>query len=109
VVTAGVERVGVVRVPPLVSVPPAEPFPPPHAARKPTANNAIIAAAPRGSNEKRAPTQTRSHPRATDPSPNRDEPRRCTHRSPCSGDVSLQVLRHRRHEARKRPATSAPS
>ena len=80
-VTVGVDRVGVVRVPPLVSVPPAEPFPPPHAARKPTANNAIIAAAPRRSNEKWArlvTTHERSHSRATDPSPNRDEPRGCT-------------------------------
>jgi len=63
-VTVGVDRVGVVRVPPLVSVPPAEPFPPPHAARKPTVNNAIIAAAPRRSNEKWArlvTTNERSH------------------------------------------------
>ena len=49
--TEGVGRVGVVRVPALVSVPPAEPFPPPHAARKPTASNDIIAAAPRRCNE----------------------------------------------------------
>jgi hypothetical protein len=78
VVTEGVVRVGVVRVPALVSVPPAEPFPPPHAARKPTANNAIIAATPRGSKEKWArldTTQKRSHSRPADPSPNRDEPR----------------------------------
>ena len=102
-VTVGVERVGVVRVPPLVSVPPAEPFPPPHAARKPTANNAIIVAAPRRSTEKWArlvTTHERSHSRATDPSPNRDEPR--SHddsrprRSSCSGEVSRQILRHRR-------------
>ena len=80
-VTVGVDRVGVVRVPPLVSVPPAEPFPPPHAARKPTANNAIIAAAPRCSNDtgtRLVTTHERSHSRATDPSPNRDEPRTCT-------------------------------
>jgi hypothetical protein len=80
-VTVGVERVGVVRVPPLVNVPPAEPLPPPHAARKPTANNAIIVAALRRSNEKWArpvTTHERSHSRATDPSPNRDEPRSCT-------------------------------
>ena len=79
-VTEGVDRVGVVRVPPLVSVPPAESFPPPHAARKPTANNAIIAAAPPRSNEKArlVTTHERSHSRATDPSPNRDEPRSCT-------------------------------
>jgi hypothetical protein len=78
-VTVGVDRVGVVRVPPFVSVPPADPFPPPHAARKPTANNAIIAAALRRSNEKCArlvTTNQRSHSRATGPSPNRDE--RCT-------------------------------
>ena len=76
-VTVGVDRVGVVRVPPLVSVPPAEPFPQPHAARKPTANKAIIAAAPRRSNEKWArlvTTHRRSHSKATEPSPNRDEP-----------------------------------
>ena len=80
-VTVGVDRVGVVRVPPLVSVPPAEPFPPPHAARKPTANNAIIAAAPRRSNDtgtRLVTTHERSQSRATDPSPNRDEPRSCT-------------------------------
>ena len=80
-VTVGVDRVGVVRVPPLVSVPPSEPFPPPQAARKPTENNAIIAAAPRRSNEKWAQlvtTHERSHSRATDPSPNRDELRSCT-------------------------------
>jgi hypothetical protein len=51
-------------------------------------------------------THKRSHSRATDPSPNRDEPRSCTGddnsyphadaRSSCSGDVSRQVLRHRR-------------
>jgi hypothetical protein len=38
-------------------------------------------------------THERSHSRATDPSPNRDEPRSCT---ACSGEVSRQVLRHRR-------------
>jgi hypothetical protein len=77
--TEGVARVGVVRVPALDSVPPAEPFPPPHAARKPTANNAISAAAPRGSRDKWArlvTTHERSHSRAADPSPNRDEQRR---------------------------------
>jgi len=76
VVTDGVERVGVVRVPPLVSVPPAEPLPPPHAARKPTANNAIIPAAPRRSNEKArlVTMHERSHSRATVPSPEQDEP-----------------------------------
>ena len=52
--SVGVDRVGVVSVPPFVSVLTAEPFPPPHAARKPTASNAIIAAAPRRSNEKSA-------------------------------------------------------
>jgi hypothetical protein len=60
-VTAGVDRVGVVTedvrvgvapVPALVRVPSAEPFPPPHAARDPTASDAIIAAATRRSNGK---------------------------------------------------------
>src|SRR5580765_6070718 len=51
-VTVGVDRVGVVPVPAFVSVPPAEPFPPPHAARKPIASNASIAAAPRQPDEK---------------------------------------------------------
>jgi hypothetical protein len=63
-VTVGVDRVGVVRVPPLVSVPPADPLPPPHAARNATANNAIIAATPRRSNEKwdrLVTTNERSH------------------------------------------------
>jgi hypothetical protein len=50
--TVGVDRVGVVRVPALVCVPTAEPFPPPHAARNPSANSATIAAPPRRFNGK---------------------------------------------------------
>jgi hypothetical protein len=74
--TVGVDRVGVVRVPALVSVPPTEPSPPPHAARKPTANNGIIAAAPRQSNGNRirlVTTHAPSHSRVADPSPDPDE------------------------------------
>jgi hypothetical protein len=79
--TVGVDRVGVVRVPALVRVPTAEPFPPPQAARNPSANNATIAAPPRRSNGKWArlvTTRGRSHARAADLSPNQDEPRSCT-------------------------------
>jgi hypothetical protein len=79
--TVGVDRVGVVRVPALVRVPTAEPFPPPQAARNPSANNATIAAPPRRSNGKLArlvTTRRRSHARAADLSPNEDEPRSCT-------------------------------
>jgi hypothetical protein len=46
VVTVGVDRVGVVRVTEFVRVATAEPFPPPHADRSPTANTASIAVAP---------------------------------------------------------------
>ena len=111
-VTVGVERVGVVRVP-LVSVPPAEPFPPPHAARKPTANNAIIAAAPRRSNEKWARLVTmheRSHSRATVPSPEQDEPLAHTLAADHPVRVTCRVSSYDivGHEDRKWPATVGP-
>jgi hypothetical protein len=81
VATEDVGRVGVARVPALVRVPTAEPFPPPHAARKPSTSNAIIAAPPRRSNGKWArlvTTRRRSQARAADLSPNQDESRSCT-------------------------------
>jgi UTP-glucose-1-phosphate uridylyltransferase len=46
VVTEGAVRVGVVRVSELVRVPTAEPLPPPHAVRSPTANTVSNAAPP---------------------------------------------------------------
>ena len=112
VVTDGVERVGVVRVPPLVSVPPAEPLPPPHAARKPTANNAIIPAAPRRSNEKArlVTMHERSHSRATVPSPEQDEPLAHTLAADHPVRVTCRVSSYDivGHEDRKWPATVGP-
>jgi len=111
-VTVGVDRVGVVRVPPLVSVPPAEPFPPPHAARKPTANNAIIPAAPRQSNEKArlVTMHERSHSRATVPSPEQDEPLPHTLAADHPVRVTCRVSSYDivGHEDRKWPATVGP-
>jgi hypothetical protein len=106
VVTDGVERVGVVRVPP------AEPFPPPHAARKPTANNAIIPAAPRRSNEKArlVTMHERSHSRATVPSPEQDEPLAHTLAADHPVRVTCRVSSYDivGHEDRKWPATVGP-
>jgi hypothetical protein len=79
VVTVGVDRVGSVRDPEPGSVPTADPFPPPHAARNPAANNPIMAAAASRLNETWARlvnTSRRSHRSAVDPSPDRDELRR---------------------------------
>jgi hypothetical protein len=99
-VTVGVERVGVAGVPAPVSVPTAEPFPPPHAARNPTVSNPITAVEASRSNEtwtRPVNTSRRSHRSAAGPSPDRDELRR-SHWS-CAQPAAVP----RGHSPRDRP------
>jgi hypothetical protein len=73
-VAEGAVRVGVVRVSEFVSVPTAEPLPPPHAVRSPAANTAsIAAAASRFIGSRRAITHERSHSGPADTSSDRDD------------------------------------